>query len=369
MGTPKVQSISSRATSGSTKIQTTVGEAVQTEPRYRIAIETALGETAGFVVVNNVREAYAAIDFLKKNNKGKATFICLDRLPNLPNHRVPIQSAGVIGWASNLVQFDGQHEKLFNFLFDETLLVNDVPTALNIVNDYPAVRCITLEGEIVTGSGVVRGGSVRQDEGGHISKKSQLEEFTADVRKLRERHEHISSDLQKKIEDLENVNLKKLAEEARTIEQQKTSVEIRIAQIEFEKKRAQDNIERNDTETEKLGQEIELLNKELQTLSPSIVALEQRQAEAEQQVGAAMSEVETMDALWNEYSGVANEANLSVLALKSEERSIVQEKEYTATTLQSVSTTFDQRTEEIFKAKEDIGSIAADLEAISANAS
>ncbi len=348
----------------SAKIQTTVGEAVQTEPQYRIAIEAALGETAGFVVVDNVQEAYAAIDFLKKNNKGKATFICLDRLPNLSNHRVPIQNVGVVGWANSLVRFDNHYEGLYNFLFDETLLVNDVLAALNIVNDYPNVRCITLEGEIVTGKGVVRGGSVRQDEGGHISKKSQLEEFTADVRKLRNKHEHILLDLQKKIEDLENVNMKKLAEEARAIEQQKTSLEIRIAQIEFEKKHAQDNIERNNIEAEKLKQEIELLNKEIQTLTPSIYTLEHRQAEAEQRVGAAMSEVEKMDALWNEYSSVANEANLSVLALISEERSILQEKEYTAATLQSILATFDQRSEEIFKAKEDIGTIAADIEAI-----
>jgi chromosome segregation protein len=348
----------------SAKIQTTVGEAVQTEPQYRIAIETALGESAGYVVVENVQEAYAAIDFLKKNKKGKATFICLDRLPSMSNHRVLIQNAGVIGWASTLVQFDNNHERLFNFLFDETLLVNDVSSALAVVNDYPSIRCITLDGEIVTGKGVVRGGSVRQDEGGHISKKSQLEEFTADVHKLRERHERIERDLQKKSEELETVNLKKLSEEARTIEQQKTSVEIRIAQLEFEKKRAQDNIERNETETEKLTQEIELLNAELRTLTPSITALERQQAEAEQQVGAAASEVETMDALWNEYSRVANEANLTVLALQSEERSIVQAKDYAASTMQSISVTFDQRTEEIFKAKEDSTSLDADLEAI-----
>jgi chromosome segregation protein len=346
------------------KIQTTVGEAVQTEPPYRIAIETALGETAGFVVVDNVQEAYVAIDFLKKNNKGKATFICLDRLPSISNHRLPIQSIGVVGWASSLVKFDSHHEKLFNFLFDETLLVSDVPAALNIVVDYPNVRCITLEGEIVTGKGVVRGGSVRQDEGGHISKKSQLEEFNADVRKLRDRHEHVVHDLRNKIEDLENVNMKKLADEARAIEQQKTSLEIRIAQIEFEKKRAQDNIERNDSETEKLGQEIDMLDTEIQTLTPLIGGLERRQAEAEQRVGAAMSEVETMDALWNEYSGAANEANLAVLACKSEERSILQEEEYTAATVQTVASTFDQRNEEIFKAKEDVGTIAADLQAI-----
>jgi chromosome segregation protein len=348
----------------SSKIQTTVGEAVQTEPQYRIAIETALGEAAGFVVVENVQEAYAAIDFLKKNNKGKATFICLDRLPDSSDHRVEIDSTGVVGWASSLVSFGQNHKRLFKFLFDETLLVKDVATALKVVIDHPSVRCITLDGEIVTGKGVVRGGSVRQDEGGHISKKSQLEEFTADIQKLRERHERIQQDLDKKSEELENVNLKKLTEEARTIEQQKTSVEIRIAQIEFEKKRAQDNIERNQMEAGKLEQEITSLNQEIQTLSPSINALERRQATAEQLVGAVASEVEKLDALWNEFSDVANEANMSVLALKGEERSIIQEKEYTAATLQSASAAFDQRTEEIFKAKEDIELLNADLQAI-----
>ena len=141
-------------------------------------------------------------------------------------------------------------------------------------------------------------------------------------------------------------------------------MEIRIAQIEFEKKRAQDNIERNEREAEKLGQEIESLNNEIQTLTPSIVELERQQAEAEQHVGAAMSEVETMNALRNQYAGVSHEANVSVLALKSEERSILQEREFTVATLQSASATFDQRTEEIFKAKEDIAAIASDLEAI-----
>jgi len=350
----------------SAKIQTTVGEAVQTEPSYRIAVETALGESAGYVVVDNVQEAYAAMDFLKKSNKGKATFICLDRLPNFENHRMSMQQAGVIGWASTLVQFDNRYERLFNFLFDETLLVNDVPAALMVVQNNPNVRCITLEGEIVTGKGVVRGGSVRQDEGVHISKKSQLEEFTTDVRRLRERHDRIQRDIQKKSEELETVNLKKLAEEARTIEQQKTSVEIRIAQLEFEKKRAQDNIERNQTETEKLAHEIEVLTAELQTLTPSITALGQQLTEAEQHVGAATSELETMDALWNEYSRVTNDAHMEVVALRGEERSILQEKDHAASTVQSISTTFDQRTEEIFKAREDIGTLDADLEAIAA---
>ncbi len=350
----------------SSKIQTTVGEAVQTEPQYRIAIETALGEAAGFVVVGNAVEAYTAIDFLKKNNKGKATFICLDRLPVILSHRLEIGESGIIGWAKDLVKYELHFERLFNFLFDETLIVKDVDLALKVVNEHHNVRCVTLEGEIVTGKGVVRGGSIRQDEGVHISKKSQLEEFTADVAHLRERSEKIKSQLQKKIDELENVNLKKLADEARSIEQQKTTVEIRIAQLEFEKKRAHDNIEKNQIEADKLGFEIEQLTAESQALTPAITNLAEKQAESEKQVATAASEVETMDKLWNEHSRVTNEANLTAVGLKGEERSIIQEIEHTISTLKSVITAFDERTEEIFKSKEDIENLDNDLKAIAA---
>lgn len=348
----------------SSKIQNTVGEAVQVEPRYRVAIETALGEAAGYIVVDSVEEAYAAMDFLKRNNKGKATFICLNRLPAMDNHRLPLRSAGIIEWARNVVRFERKHERLFEFLLDETLLVDGVATALSVVNEHPTLRCITLEGEIVTGKGVVRGGSVRQDEGEHISKKSQLQELTADIRALEDRHDTIKADLQKKTEELENVDLKKLTDEARGIEQQKTSVEIRIAQLEFEKKRANENIERNTAESEKLAQEIDSLTSELQALQPSLQQLERRQSEAEQHVGAAMGEVEGLEALGSEYSRNTDEAKLAVLHLKGEERSLLQSIEHAESTLQSIAATSEQRAVEIEQAREEIGSLATRLQEI-----
>jgi chromosome segregation protein len=343
----------------SAKIQNTVGEAVQVEPRYRVAIETALGETAGYIVVDSVDEAYAAMDFLKRKDKGKATFICLNRLPSVTDRRLPLHGAGIIAWAGEVVRFERKHEHLFNFLLDETLLVDGVATALTVINDHPTLRCVTLEGEVVTGRGVVRGGSVRQDEGEHISKKSQLEELSADIRALEDRHGSIKADLQKKSEELENVNLKKLTDEARGIEQQKTAVEIRIAQIEFEKKRANENIERNSAESEKLAQEIESLATELQALQPSLHQLERQQSEAEQRVGAAMGEVEALETLGGEYARDAEEAKLAVLNLKGEERSLLQSIEHAESTLQSIAVTSEQRAAEIERAREEIASLTA----------
>ncbi|MBI3004653.1 MAG: chromosome segregation protein SMC [Ignavibacteriales bacterium] len=340
------------------RIQTPVGDALTTEPQHRVAVETALGDAAGYIVVESVDQAYAAMDFLKKNQKGKATFICLDRLPAIHNHRPQVPGTGVVGWALDLVRFDGRYGKLFGFLFDETLVVQDVRVASELVEQEPNLRCVTIEGEIVTGKGVVRGGSLRQDEGGHIGKKSQLDELAEDLKKLAIQKEKVLREIQEKMEELGRVNLKSLAEEAREIEQAKTSIEVRIAQLEFEKKRAHESIERNKTEAEKQQQEVVSLIGELEKLTPAIDHCERQKTETEHLVGISSSALAAMETLWNEHSKAANEAHLQVLALKSEERSILQSIEHTQSTLHSIATTLDQRTQEIASAKIEIGTIA-----------
>lgn len=342
-------------------IQTTVGEAVTADSRYRVAIEAALGEASGYVVVENTEQAYAAIELLKKSQKGKATFICLDRVPLLTAHRPMYADGGVLGWATDLIRCDVKFRNLFIFLLDGTLVVDSVDRALQIVREQPGVRCVTLDGEIITGSGVLRGGSVRQDEGGHIGRKSQLEELEEEIHALEEERSKLLEEISAKSIEHAKIDIKKLTEEARAIEQQTTTVEVRIAQLEFEKKRAYENIQRNESERERIEQEIQQLNGELAALLPTIESSEQEKSEAERAVGVLSSELERMEAEWNEYSRIANDAHVAVLSLKSEERSIQQEIEHITSRIQTLSETFNQRTADIAAAKEEIDRLAEEM--------
>ncbi|MBI4428442.1 MAG: chromosome segregation protein SMC [Ignavibacteriales bacterium] len=340
------------------RIQTPVGDALTTDSRHRVAVETALGDAAGYVVVESVEQAYAAMDFLKQSQKGKATFICLDRLPMIHNHRPRVTEDGVVGWVMDVVRFDERYDRLFGFLFDETLIVQNVRVANEIVTKEPNIRCVTVEGEIVTGKGVVRGGSMRQDEGGHIGKKSQLDELAEDLKKLAAQKEKVLKEIERRSEELEGINLRSLVDEAREIEQAKTSIEVRIAQLEFEKKRAQESIERNQAEAERQQQEVVSLAGDLETLTPAIAQHERQKAEAEQQVGVSSSALASMEALWNEHAKIATDAHLQALALKSEERSVQQSIEHAESTLVSIASNLDQRTQEVGSAKVEIRTIA-----------
>ncbi|MCX7983822.1 MAG: chromosome segregation protein SMC [Bacteroidetes bacterium] len=350
----------------SSKILNTVGESLATDAKYRVALENALGETAGYIVVESVAEAYNAMEFLKRSNKGKATFICLDRVP--PSVSLPplIQRQGVLDWALNVVSYEPRYAQLFAFLLSDTLIVEDIPTALSIVDEFPSVRCITLEGEVVTGRGVVRGGSVRHDEGDHISKRSQLDELSREVESLKAEHAHILNEVQATQKTLEEVNLTTLIDEVKKLEQQKTNVEIRIAQVEFEKKRAHERIERNAAEIERLKTEILVLTQELEAISPTIVELETQQSALEQQVGGIMRDVRSMEVQWNEYARASQEATVQLMNMRSEERSLLQSIEHIDSTLETLDATAEQRTLDTEEARCECISLTTQIQEIEA---
>lgn len=342
-------------------VQTTVADAISTGAQYRVAVESALGEMASFIVVKNIEEAYRGIDVLKRNQKGKATFICLDRIPVLKSQLPPASGEGVIGWARDVVQCDPVFQGLSDYLLDNTLLVSDVQTGSRAVSSTPLLKCVTLDGEVVTGQGVLKGGSIRSDDGGMIGKKSQIAELEAETGTLEGSLAKLRGDIAQKEHLLTTFELKTLTESAKKIEQQMTGVEMRIAQIEFEKKRINENMDRNSSENVKLEGEAEELQKELDILLPEIDRLEKEKSTGEQNSGAAISEMETMEALWTECSDVTNRAHVALLTLQNEEKNIARELEYTRETVSNIASTLAQRDKDIEEAKVEIERLTAEL--------
>ncbi|MFH0988912.1 MAG: chromosome segregation protein SMC [bacterium] len=336
------------------KVRSTVGEAVTIDPRYRVALETALGDSVSYVIVDSTDDAYSAIDYLKRGQKGKATFICLDRLPKLMSHRPFYADGDVIGWASAVIETEERFRHLYEVLLDDTLIVENVYTAKRILLKERGIRCVTLEGEIITDRGLVRGGSLRQDEGGLIGRRKQYEEVTGEINNLIRKREKTAAQIQEKHQDLAGIDIKGMREEAKTLEQQMTMVEIRIAQLEFEKKRAHESILRNRAEGDRMKQEAAELQRELDLLGPRLSQMEIEKSETERLSGSSASELETMEALWIEYSRVANEANMQVVSTRGEERSVLQEIDHATSTTRSLLATFEQRNADIVAAREEI---------------
>ena len=122
---------------------------------YATACETAAGGRMANVVVDDDGVGQTGIEYLKRHNAGRATFLPMSemdvrRLPGLPSH------PGVVDFAYDLVDFEDRYAGVFSYVLGSTLVVEDVATARELMGEY---RMVTLEGELIETSGAMTGGS------------------------------------------------------------------------------------------------------------------------------------------------------------------------------------------------------------------
>jgi chromosome segregation protein len=296
----------------------TVADALHAEERLRTAVEAALGEFAGLLVVDSAKDADQGMALLKQEDRGKATFVSLDRIPRIQSRMKIPQLPGVIGWAVDLVQFDAAYAPLFRFILDRVLVVDSAETARQISAAVTGIRCVTIEGEAVSGVGIVRGGSRRQDEGGTIGKHRQIEELTAAIG---EEERFLAETVQGRDDikrELDAIDLKALTEVVKNIEKEMNGVEMRMAQLEFEKKRAADIIAKNAEMMTGVTAEAEALLASVAHLEPGLGSLAAEKADVERALGAGQQEFTSLEEEWNTRSVDVNELGIALVTVRNE---------------------------------------------------
>lgn len=125
---------------------------------YSLALEVAAGQRMKSIVVEDDKIAAECIKYLKDNKLGVVTFLPLNKIrsvqikPELRN----LKSAGIRGLSIDLISYDSKFEKVFSYVFENTLVVEDVETARKIgIGNY---RMVTMTGDLIDMSGAMQGG-------------------------------------------------------------------------------------------------------------------------------------------------------------------------------------------------------------------
>ena len=299
-----------------------VSDIIDVEPDLSLAIESALGESAGYLIVDTVEEAEKAIDVLKSQNKSKVTFICLDKIPENYASNLPINGDGVIGWANELVLCEKKFKKIVDLLLDDFLVVRDKNSAIEALKNYGNVKCVTLEGEIYTDEGLIKGGSTNGSSQSIIGKRKQIEILENEVSRLKEELNHVQSEIDKKIREFEEINLKGLADVVRNVQLSISEVEKMINQAEYRKARAVERIGEIDKEREEISNEIKMLTEVLASLEGEVLMLEKEKEKIEYELSVATSEFETLEREWSEKAEHVSELNIKLVSLENDEKNI-----------------------------------------------
>ena len=246
-----------------------LADVVSTDQRYEKAIETAFGGAMQNIVTATADDARYLIEYLKRTNGGVVTFLPVASMRPRPDSR-EIQRAlderGAMGLATQLVQYDDYYYNVVSNLLGNTLICDTIANATTIAKKYGNLfKIVTLDGDTVSTSGAMTGGSSRKDSGSLLSNERKIQECKENIERK-----------QKYIEKLK----------------------IMIAQHEKERQAAEDAVE--------------ALREKYQGATSEIAGLTQRETALTQQITEAESDIQT-------YAEALAELKRKLQELKSEE--------------------------------------------------
>lgn len=158
-----------------------IGKLLDMEEKYATAIEISLGIAKEFIIVDDETKAKEAINYLKNNNLGRATFFPItvitpkgideDTINRIKDH------ISFINTASNLVKYDPKYRNSILNQLGNVIIASDINGAneiSKIINHR--YKIVTLDGELIHVGGSMTGGSIKKT-GNMIKEKYELEDM------------------------------------------------------------------------------------------------------------------------------------------------------------------------------------------------
>ncbi|SHJ95830.1 chromosome segregation protein SMC [Paramaledivibacter caminithermalis] len=188
-----------------------VAELMTIPKDYEIAMEVALGYSMQYIVCNNEEDAKRIVKHLKENNLGRVTFLPLSNVYSQKNKKniesKLIKHKGFIGIASNLVSTSNKYDSLFNYLLGNTIIVDNIDSAVDISKTVKKFKIVTLDGDIINPGGTITGGSYKSKTVNVFRRKRKIKELDDkidDLNKLTTQYKNDLEELKNKLEGIDN---------------------------------------------------------------------------------------------------------------------------------------------------------------------
>ena len=234
-------------------IHGTIGNILDTEEKYSLAISTVMGNSLNNVIVDNEVCAKEAIKYLKNNNIGRVTFFPLNIIKekNIDNDTLKLinKYPNQMYVASSLVKYDPKYTNIIKNQLGNVIVVENIDIALKLSKTINyRYRIVTIDGELFHVGGSLTGGNIKTRN--TISEKYDLENK---IRQEKQIVEHIK-ELENKINEID-YSLKSIEDKLYLTNKEKIKYEEYIKNqndIVTNLSEKLDNVEHNITGTDNL---------------------------------------------------------------------------------------------------------------------
>jgi len=267
---------------------------IEAENTCARAVEAVLGSHLQAVLVQDQATAEAIISRLTEKQLGVAAVIPETFIPHPTGTQMEALPEGATAWALDRVKSDKRISAVIERLLEKVLIVPNQATALRLRPAHPAITFVTLAGVILTGEGMLRGGTGA--------------EGTTSVLELANEARTLANEVE---------NLVQADEAAR---QRVTDLEARLEQLREDVEVSRERLQRQKVELSTLQGQLSLASREVENFETKLEnvkwergALDQRDRAAaegrEQMEGELAAARDRLEALENEARRLQSESD------------------------------------------------------------
>ena len=163
------------------RIKGVVASIISTDKNYETAIETAIGGALQNIVTDNPSDAEYVINYLKRTDGGRVTILPVTSVKprfNAQDTTSALKERGALGLATELVKYDSYFENVVSHLLGNTLICDTLENATQIAKKFRfSFRIVTLDGDVLSQSGSMSGGSKRKNDANLLGVDRQVQEL------------------------------------------------------------------------------------------------------------------------------------------------------------------------------------------------
>ena len=280
----------------SSHIRGAIGDVFTVEEKFLVAIETALGGAIHQVITDTAKIATEAVQYLKRTQGGRVTFLPMDMVKGKRLEHKALQSSYVLGLGVDCIQFDTQYTGVFNQLLGRTLIVDTLDHGLALQKEYhQQLRIVTLTGEQLQPGGALTGGATKRKKVSILSRKEEQDTLQQDIHILRDKAQDLKQSLQGLDKEIET-----LTQDGKELRQTYEQEELQLRSIQQEQQRFQGEhvnlsgmVQTYDEELQNTTEKQTTLGEKIKRLADELSQLENREGHQEQ-VTTLVSQEQTL---------------------------------------------------------------------------
>lgn len=344
-----VKAVMQAATGGALAgIHGPVASLITVPPNLEKAVEVALGGAVQNIVSADDEAARRAIEFLKKERAGRATFLPLNLLKVPGRRELPTAAGreGLLGVAARLVKVEEEYARAVDYLLGGVLVIKDLETALKIARvNKSGWKLVTLDGEVINPGGAISGGHQPREGSGILQRRREMTELE---REMGERQKDITA---------ARAALDKIKEDIKHLEEKTAANEQAGKELDKRKLKLQG-------EGENAGRELKLFTEEERRLSRELEKWQLKEAVLAGDLEHGLEEQSRLEGelatLKEEESRLGEQLRQSEAALRTTENELV-ELRVRISAIQEKESTLQEQQARYLQERNGLQNLAAEL--------